>query len=194
MLRALAKLTLAASVVLAAACSQSDPGITTSVKSRLAADDTVKAYQIDVDTKEGVVTLRGSVNNAAAKEQAVTIARQTQGVRDVVDQITVGAEADTGGPMMEPAEEAERDARGTAGEAVDRAQGATGDAGITAAVKTKFVADPAVSGIKIDVDTDDGVVTLTGTAANKAAANRAVELARETEGVKRVINNIRIGD
>ena len=32
------------------ACSQSDAGITTAVKSKMAADDTVKAYKIDVDT------------------------------------------------------------------------------------------------------------------------------------------------
>ena len=57
---------------------------------QLAADDTVKAYQVDVDTRNGVVRLSGNVENTAAKEQAIQIARQTDGVRDVIDQIRVG--------------------------------------------------------------------------------------------------------
>ena len=48
--------------MMTAACSQSDAGITTAVKSKLAADDTVKAYRIDVDTKDKVVTLKGNVD------------------------------------------------------------------------------------------------------------------------------------
>ena len=60
--------------VLVVACSQTDAGITTNVKTKLAADDTVKAYQIDVDTRNGVVTLSGAVETSAAKEQALRIA------------------------------------------------------------------------------------------------------------------------
>src|SRR6187549_1006880 len=67
------------------ACSSSDPGITTAVKSKLAADDTVKAYRIDVDTKDRVVTLSGEVDTAGAKARAVELARGTDGVREVVD-------------------------------------------------------------------------------------------------------------
>src|SRR5688572_9351120 len=73
------------------ACSQSDPGITTAVKGKFAADDTVKAYRIDVDTKDRVVTLSGRVDNAAAKARAVELARGTEGVRDVVDNTTIVA-------------------------------------------------------------------------------------------------------
>src|SRR5688572_17247058 len=85
MLKRLATLASAAGLTLAVACSQSDPGITTAVKSKLAADDTVKAYQIDVDTKSRVVTLSGAVETAAAKEQALLLARQTDGVQEVVE-------------------------------------------------------------------------------------------------------------
>ena len=49
------------------ACSQTDPGITTAVKTKLAADETVKSYQINVDTKNKVVTLKGEVDSEAAK-------------------------------------------------------------------------------------------------------------------------------
>ena len=81
------------------ACAKTDAGITTNVKTKLAADDTVKASQINVDTANGVVTLTGSVESSAAKEQAVLIARQTSGVRDVVDQITVNRTAATSGDL-----------------------------------------------------------------------------------------------
>jgi len=66
------------------------------------------------------------------------------------------------------------------------------DPAITAAVKSKLLADTTVSGLKIDVDTKDGVVTLNGNAATRAEAQRAVKLARGTSGVKRVVNNLTV--
>jgi osmotically-inducible protein OsmY len=219
----IAVLVVATGTALAVACGQTDPGITTAVKSKLAQDDTVKAYQIDVDTSDRVVTLSGVVETAAAKEQAVMLARQTEGVRDIVDQITVSPEAaattgDSRDETTEATQEArdagaragreiqeetrqageatERtagDARARAGEAADRTQAAVTDAGITSAVKAKLLADTAVSGLKIDVDTNAGVVTLTGMATTRAEADRAATLARETSGVDRVINNIKVG-
>jgi hypothetical protein len=80
------------------ACAGTDTGITTSVKSRLAVDDTVKAYQINVTTRDHVVTLSGDVDSAAAKDQALRIARSVEGVRDVVDELRVEVEA-TGGDL-----------------------------------------------------------------------------------------------
>jgi len=92
-------LAFVAAAALAVACAQSDAGITTKIKSKLAADPTVKASQIDVDTKNKVVTLNGTVDTQAAKDQAILIARQTPGVADVVDNLTVATAAmpsDTG--------------------------------------------------------------------------------------------------
>jgi hypothetical protein len=80
-----------------AACSQSDAGITTKVKAQFAADDLVKAHDINVTTEKHVVTLTGEVPSAAAKEQAVRLARSTEGVSDVVDNLRVNeAEATSG--------------------------------------------------------------------------------------------------
>ena len=93
----LAGLVSAAGLVFTVACGQTDAGITTSVKSRLAADEAVKAYQVDVDTANHVVTLRGDVETAAQKEQAIRIARDTEGVRDVIDQLRVNPTAATSG-------------------------------------------------------------------------------------------------
>lgn len=77
--------------VAATGCAQSDAGITTAVKGKLVADDLVKARQINVDTKDKVVTLTGQVQTQAEEARALQIARDTKGVRDVIDQINVAA-------------------------------------------------------------------------------------------------------
>jgi hyperosmotically inducible protein len=187
-------------------CAQSDTGITTSVKTRLAADDTVKAYQIDVDTKERVVSLSGTVETAAAKDQAVKIAHDTDGVVSVVDNLVVNPTATTGerarelgGEIRDSAERAGESARDVAeeagrrtGEAANRTGEAIGDAGITAAVKAKFVTDLNVRGLKIDVDTKDNVVTLSGTVSSETERNQALKLARETDRVTRVVDRLTV--
>src|SRR5437868_1968080 len=89
----------AACLMFTVACAQTDAGITSAVKSKLAADDTVKAYQVDVDTSNHVVTLKGNVNTSLAKERAVEIARNTDGVRDVIDQLRVADTAATAGRL-----------------------------------------------------------------------------------------------
>ena len=208
-----------AAVAFSVACAQTDAGITGKVKSKLAADDTVKAYQIDVDTKDKVVTLSGNVDSQAAKDQAVALARGTEGVADVVDNITVA-----GGSAAMPGEHPAGEMGGTGGanpsaNAADAApapggehDGAVGgnapnpepdrpvgtvmdDAAITAAVKAKLLADPKVGGLKIDVDTRNGVVYLTGDhMKSQAEIDMAIKLAKETSGVKSVENKMVIGD
>ena len=205
-----------AAAILTVACSQTDAGITTNVKTKLAADDTVKAYQVDVDTRNGVVTLSGDVETTAAKEQAISIARGTDGVRDVIDQIRVGEAAATAGTRDNDVDvdvdvdvdddleakaragaaevkEEGREAAAKAGEVADRAGAAVTDAAITSAVQAKFLADTAVKGLKIDVDTSGGMVTLNGTVSSRAEADRAMNLARDTAGVKGVHSNLKVG-
>ena len=65
----------------------SDATINSKVKATLAADDLVKARNIDVDTVRGVVTLNGTVNSAAEKSQAISLARKVEGVREVKDNL-----------------------------------------------------------------------------------------------------------
>jgi hyperosmotically inducible protein len=67
------------------------------------------------------------------------------------------------------------------------------DATITTKVKASFVADPQVSALAIDVDTADGVVSLTGVVEGEPERQRAIQLAQGIEGVKRVdANNLRV--
>ena len=203
------------------ACAETDPGITTAVKGKLAADDTVKAYRIDVDTKNRVVTLNGAVDTARARARAIELAKATDGVTDVVDRLTVtpGATPTTG--VDDKVQDAARDTARAADDKTDRAQAKTGDArdadkktdraqnkagdtadrggdaignaALTSAIKTKFLADTAISGLKIDVDSNNGVVTLTGTVPSAAEKTRALRVARATDGVKSVVDRLKVG-
>ena len=161
------------SLMAAVACSETDAGVTTKVKAKLAADDAVKAYQIDVDTRDKVVTLTGNVENETAKTQASRLARETEGVARVVDNVTVTAR-----PVDTP-------------DTADRTD--MTDPGITAAVKTKLLADPDVAGLKLDVDTQSGVVTLSGTVKTAAEKEEAIRITRDTAGVKSVNDQIKVG-
>lgn len=69
------------------------------------------------------------------------------------------------------------------------------DAGITASVKTKLLADPMVGGLKIDVDTREGVVYLTGDNMNsQAEIDQAMTLAKGASGVKTVESKMTVRD
>lgn len=166
------------SAMFAISCAQSDVGITTSVKTQLADDDLVKARQINVDTQDKVVTLSGEVRSAEEEKRAIEIARKTNGVSNVVNELKVVPEAAPTTGVDTPGE-----------------PGATApmsDAGITAAVKSKLLADPETAGLRIDVDTKDRVVILTGKVRSQAEKKNAVAIARETQGVTSVTDKLTV--
>jgi hyperosmotically inducible protein len=85
--------------------------------------------------------------------------------------------------------------RGTAGEIADNARTAgtrlaeaVEDGALTAKIKSKMALDDYVKARDIDVDTSDGLITLTGTLHSEAERERAIELARQTEGVQTIID------
>src|ERR1051326_3003636 len=64
------------------------------------------------------------------------------------------------------------------------------DASITTQVQSKLAADSDTSGLKLNVATDGGVVTLSGHVATEIEKDKAEQITKHTEGVKRVVNNI----
>lgn len=68
-----------------------DGWITTRVKSKFIGEDLLKDSDIDVDTKDHVVTLNGTVMSAAARARAVAQAKEVEGVHRVVNKLTIGA-------------------------------------------------------------------------------------------------------
>ncbi len=169
-----AGLLVLASTFGATACSTTQPpgeqvndaALTTKVKAKLAADPEINPFKIDVDTDNGMVTLRGRVDDQGDRSEAVKLARETSGVRGVHDELSVGAAP------------------------TDQAPGT--DAAIATAVKTKLAADPDVSALNVDVDVEDGVVTLSGVVRSEYAKDHAEELAEKVGGVKSVNNEIEV--
>ena len=206
----------AGALAVTVACAQTDAGITSAVKSKMAADDTVKASEINVDTHNHVVTLNGTVGSNAERERAVMIARNTNGVNSVIDDLRVGPPVATSGSADRDRDAADRDrdysesakqtardakektettahdAKVKSEQAADKTGEVLSDAAITSAVKTKFLAEPGVPGTSINVDTNNHVVTLTGTVKSKAEAAKAMAIARDTKGVKRVVNHLKV--
>lgn len=90
--------------------------------------------------------------------------------------------ADAAGPGLGERTEA---AAGRAGQAID-------DAKITTTIKGKYIGDDVLEGSDISVDTEQGVVTLTGTVRTEAAKQRANEVATGVEGVASVNNQLTV--
>jgi len=191
-----------------------DAAITSAVKTKLLGDPDVKGLNIDVDTSNGVVTLTGVVHTAAERTEALRLTRETSGVKNVKNNLkleprradTTTTTATTGrtdkddklkvevkDDTKESAAKA-KDASKKAGEktkdAAVKTKDVTADASITTAVKTKLLGDPKVGGLKIDVDTKDNVVTLSGTVKSAAERDEAVRLAKTTTGVKSVVSKL----
>ena len=75
--------------VITIACAPSEAEISTRVRTNLATDETVKAAQIEIGVNKKIVTLSGQVDTLGVKNRAVEVARKTDGVADVVDQLKV---------------------------------------------------------------------------------------------------------
>lgn len=104
---------------------------------------------------------------------------------DRADQDRVsGARAPATPPQSAPASPPAADR--TAGQTLD-------DAGITAKVKAALLAEKGVDGMRINVDTSQGNVTLTGKVPDQAQVERATQVARGIEGVKDVDNKLTVG-
>jgi osmotically-inducible protein OsmY len=162
--------------------SVNDATITTAVKSKLAADPGTSAARINVDTSSGVVTLSGSVPTVAERSEAERIARTTQGVRQVINNITVQQEQ----PMVQETP------TGTPPGTPSASPGGgamLSDATILTSIKSKLVANRILG---TNVDVNNGEVTITGEVENAQEKAKAGEIARQAAGVKSVRNQLTI--
>ena len=140
-----------------------DSTITTRVKSALMEDRDVSALKVDVDTLEGVVILTGVVETNEAAKRAVEVAQKVPGVRKVKNNLQIGKK--------------------TWSQALD-------DKVIGSKIKAKLINEPGIRSLNIDVDVNNGVVTLTGLVEYKFQKNRAIEIAQNTTGTIKVIDNL----
>ena len=90
------------------------------------------------------------------------------------------------------AREAGAEIRDTVAAGADRAKVVASEAGLSAKIKAKMALDDRVTASNIDVDTDGSVVTLSGRVASSDERERAVRLAKETEGVSSVVDRLTV--
>ena len=158
-----------------------DGSLTRRIQARYFLDPTIKGRRIQVDTQNGVVTLRGEVASDNERAQALLLARTTEGADRVEDALTVNAALDTSSPSASASTDTPVPANAE-------------DETLTALVQSRLGDDTALStATTIAVTAKDGVVLLDGTAPTAAAKQRALSLARGTDGVLQVIDRIRVG-
>ena len=165
------------------------------VHSEMVDEDVLNGSDIDVDVKDGVVTLQGTVTSDAARARALEVARKNDGVKSVVDQLKIAPARP--GTMDKAAGQAAR----TGERAADQTAGAartTGRAIDDGWIKSKIYAqyladwDSILDDSDIDIDVDNNVVTLNGTVKSAEAKSKAVATAKGTDGVKSVRDMLRV--
>jgi hyperosmotically inducible protein len=144
-----------------------DATVTAKVKTALTDSEEVKARQVDVESYRGVVQLNGFVESTEAKSAATRVASNVDGVREVRNNLSV------------------REPDRSTGEVVD-------DSMLTAKVKAALIADPVTKAGQINVDTNGGIVQLSGFVDSSAEKSKATEVARTVEGVRDVQNQLDI--
>jgi hyperosmotically inducible protein len=151
-----------------------DSWITMKVHSQFIPEDVLEGSDIDVDTNAGVVLLKGTVPTEAAKTRAVAIAKATDGVKSVTDQLRIAKPAPAAG-----------EATGTTGKVVT-------DGWIKSKIYAQFLTEDALDDSDLDIDVTKGAVVLNGTVKSEAGKARAETVAKATDGVKSVKNNLKV--
>ena len=142
-----------------------DSNITTKVKARLANDSALNLFKIDVDTREGVVTLTGSVPTEDRKRRASDLTTSVDGVKMVENLLQVGVRKKA--QMFE-------------------------DAVITSKITSGLIKNPGTHALGIDVETSSGRVVLSGQVQSEAARQAAEQIARSISGVVSVENHLKV--
>ena len=130
-------------------------------------------FKLKVDVKDGVAYISGTVDSPAERDLAVEIAKGIEGIGKVKEDIQVQP-----GMAGEPEEP----------EFYRKVEDAT----LTARIKSKLLWNRQTHGLDIEVSTAQGIVTLKGKVASDVHRDLAVQLARNTTGVKGVKNQLQV--
>ena len=139
----------------------------------------LNSFDINTDVQNGKVILTGKVDNSVDKKLAEELVANIDGVTDVDNQLTVVEEHDS-----EAMDGDDMD--------MDSATGKLTDAKIATVIKTRLLMDSDISGFDIDVDVEQGNVTLTGTVDSDAERDLAVEIAKNATDVTDVEDNLKV--
>lgn len=149
----------------------SDGWISMQVKYSLLYNRHVSGIKTQVFVTDGIVTLQGEAESQAQKDLASEYAKDIKGVKDIRNEMTIAS------IPSEPKQ--------TIGEKID-------DASITAQVKMALLVHHSTSAFKTGVETNNGVVTLSGRASSGAGKDLVSKVASDVNGVINVVNNMTI--
>lgn len=128
--------------------------------------------KLSATVKEGRVLITGSVPNPDMRVDAIRLAWQAEGVRQVLNEVTVDDGSNSG--------------------VVSAVSTAVSDSMITTGIKTKLMLDKYVQSINYNIDTANGNVYLMGIAQDQKEMNRVIDYARNASNVKNVVNYVRL--
>jgi len=151
--------------------AMSDSDITKTISNKISSESSLSGVKIVVETNDGNVALQGNVNSDSQASMVTEIAQSIDGVRDVdTSQLKVKS---SNQPFT--------------------------DSFITAKIKGKFIqqklfGDKDISAMNIIVETNNGVVTLSGTADDQNQIDNAIKIAKSVSGVKSVKSIIKLNN
>jgi osmotically-inducible protein OsmY len=159
---------------------KSDAWIALKIRGTLLVKSGVSATSTKVAVESGIVVLSGTADNLAQKELTTEYAKGIEGVKSVKNEIIVKE-------VVAKAGDSKTDAKATTkvGDKID-------DASITTQVKFALLKHKSTSAIKTSVSTADGVVSITGIAANDSEKALVTKLTKDVRGVNSVSNNMTI--
>lgn len=174
------------------AVKMTDSELEDKIKAKFSSDAQLKAADLSVsaDADKNEATINGVVETQALRAKAVNLAKEASTGLILIDKIVVKPRDLTREEFTEErAREAREKAKGTGeklGDSLD-------DAWIHTKLVAKLLGDNDTPGRKINVDVDNNVVTLRGTVDTAEQRAEAERLARNTDGVKRVVNQLKVG-
>lgn len=154
--------------------TRSDIWLDSELTTIYALNEHLNPFDISVDVKDGVVSLGGEVESSIEKSLAVEIARGIDGVKGIEDNIKINPSSKThpsSGFMA-----------------------AITDASLVAKVKSNLLWNKATSGMDINVDAENRVVTLSGNVSSDAERELAVKIAENTSDVLRVNDKLSVSN
>jgi hyperosmotically inducible periplasmic protein len=158
-----------------------DEAIQNAVRLALETDRSLALSSIRVKSvNKGVVVLSGDAKTLSAHRRAIARARSVDGVRQVASEI------------QSPNEFADHEIWKDDGKVVDADSEGYSDGWITTKAKLSLMTDPGISPLAVNIDTEDGVVTLFGTVNTAADKARAANEVKKIEGVLRVENELQV--
>ena len=170
----------------------SDADIAKAVKQNLQADPKLAGDKIDVEAKNGVVTLKGTVLQQDEAEEALRLAKSVPHVAQVRSELELKPTITTSDAENRVAAEEQQNQENLEKQTDPGSGGVINDSKITAEVKVRLARDNMLSMYQIDVDTQNGVVTLTGTVKNESEAKHAIAIAEAVDDVKHVQSVLKV--